>query len=125
VIPAEWYAETHPGAVAAIVLDRTPAMSEPLTWVRHEFVSTPSWSAKFGPARWPRAMSTYKYPFLAAITNREVQEAQLADIRGGISLVRVDAYQTPYRTFVLLWLPPPRRFLPRRRVVVVPSATAT
>jgi Zn-dependent peptidase ImmA (M78 family) len=115
------YAETHPCAVAAIVLDRTPAISEPTTWVRHECVSTPTWSAKFGPARWPRAMSALKYPFLATITNPEVQEVRLVNVRGDMSSVRVEAYQTPYRTFVLLWLAPPRRLLPRRRVVVVPT----
>jgi Zn-dependent peptidase ImmA (M78 family) len=115
------YAETHPGAIAAIVLDRTPATSEPPMWVRHECVSTAAWTSTFGPARWPRVMNAYKYPFLAAITNSGLGEVRLSDMRGATHQVRVDSCQTPYRTFVLLWQPRSRHLLPRRKVVIAPA----
>lgn len=115
------YAETHPGPVAAIVLDRTPATSEPPTWVRRECVATSAWLSIFGPARWPRVMNAYKYPFLAAITNPDLGGVQLSDMRGEARHVRVDSYQTPYSTFVLLWRPQSRNIMPRRKVVIAPA----
>jgi Zn-dependent peptidase ImmA (M78 family) len=118
---ARRYAETHPGDVAAIVLDRTPATNEPPMWVRHECVSTAGWNAIFGPARWPRVMNAHEYQFLAVITNPGLGEVRLADMQGVTHLVRVDFCQTPYRTFVLLWRPGSRHLLPRRRVVIAPA----
>lgn len=115
------YAETHPGAVAAIVLDPTPDGVPPM-WKRHECMATTAWVARFGAPSWPRAMSEVGYPFLTAI-KVPLGEVGLADTRGILTDVRVEAYQTPYRTFVLLWLPQTRRLLPRRLVTIGSWAT--
>lgn len=114
------YAETHPDAVAALVLERTPCSSDPPAWVRHECMTTKTWIDRFGPARWPRRMSTSLYPFLAAITTPTLNHAPLTDINGKQVDVRVEAYQTPYKTFVLLWEPQRWRLLPRRKIVLAP-----
>ncbi|WP_410597869.1 ImmA/IrrE family metallo-endopeptidase [Amycolatopsis sp. lyj-23] len=112
------YAETHPGQVAAIVLSRTPTTSNPPTWARQECMATPGWTAQFGPARWPRLMTATDYPFLTALTLPSLGHVQLPDMNGNAIMVQVDAFQTPYTSFVLLWSPQRRRLLPRRKIYV-------
>lgn len=114
------YAETHPGAVAAIVLDRTPHGGYPPTWTRHEYMASTAWIARFGPARWPRMMNAHTYPFLSALVVPGLDQVSFTDINGASVTVRVDAYQTPYRSFVLLWIPQRRRLLPRRKILIAP-----
>lgn len=89
------YAETHPGAVAAIVLDRTPSSTDPHIWARQEIMTTPAWTARFGPTRWPRMMNAHRYPFLAALTIPNLEHVRLTDNSGAPATVRVDTYQTP------------------------------
>ncbi len=114
------YAETHPGAVAAIVLERTPRLSDPPTWARQECMTTSTWNARFGSATWPQMMNANTYPFLAALTVPALNQVDLTDLSGAPVNVRVEAYQTPYRSFVLLWIPQRRRLLPRRQVLTAP-----
>jgi hypothetical protein len=110
------YAETHPGAVAAIVLERTPSRRDPPTWRREEIMATPAWSARFGPPGWPRHMDSRTYPFLAAIEFPTLSSVTLHDLAGTPVDVTIDACQTPYHSFLLLWAPPRRRLLRPRQV---------
>ncbi len=112
------YAETHPGAVAAIVLERTPRSTDPHIWARQEVMTTSAWAERFGPALWPRMMNAIRYPFLAALAVPALEQASLADIGGAIVTVRVETYQTPYNSFVLLWIPQRRRLIPRRKIII-------
>ncbi len=114
------YAETHPGVVAAIVLEPTPRSSDPPTWARQECMTSSTWTARFGRPQWPRMMSALTYPFLAALTVSALKDVRLRDV-GGLNVdVRVEAFQTPYNSFVLLWMPQRRRLLPRRKVRIAP-----
>jgi hypothetical protein len=112
------YAETHPGAVAAIVLDVTPVSRTPPTWRRREFMTTEAWRATFGTPRWPAMMSSAVFPFMAALDHPELGEVRLTSPHGAQQMVHVEAITTPYKSFVLLWIPRTRRLLRERRVVV-------
>jgi hypothetical protein len=63
-------------------------------------------------------MNAHTYPFLTALAVPELEQVSLTDISGTPVTVRVDAYQTPYRSFVLLWIPQRRRLLPRRKILI-------
>lgn len=110
------YAETHPGVAAAVVLERTPRSMAPPTWRREEVASTPNWRARFGAPSWPRLMAASDYPFLAALDHPELDEISLPDIDGELLQVKVEAFQTPYKSFVLLWVSESRRLFKPRRV---------
>jgi Zn-dependent peptidase ImmA (M78 family) len=112
------YAETHPGAVAAIVLDVTPVSRNPPTWRRREFMATETWRAAFGTPRWPAMMSSAAYPFMAALDHPDLGEVRLTSQLSVQQIVHVDAVTTPYRSFILLWIPQTRRLLRQRRLVV-------
>lgn len=109
------YAETHPGIVAAIVMERTARISDPLTWRREEFMSTSRWNEQFGRPSWPRMMRVDQYPFLAALDFPQLGKVNLPNLAGDNKDVIVDMCQTPYKSFVLLWLP--QRRLRRARQV--------
>jgi hypothetical protein len=79
---------------------------------------TPAWTARFGPARWPRMMNAHRYPFLAALTVPNFEHISLTDVNRVPVTVRVETYQTPYRSFVLLWTPQRRRLVPRRKIAI-------
>lgn len=111
------YAETHDAAVAAIVLERTARTMSPPTWVREEFMATPEWEARFGAPTWPRSMQTSMFPFLAALDHPELDRAVLIDTDGDRIEICVDQLQTPYKSFILLWVPPKRRLQSARKVV--------
>jgi Zn-dependent peptidase ImmA (M78 family) len=108
------YAESHPGIVAAIVLERTPRSSAPPTWRREEFMSTKKWNERFGPPEWPTLMRSDKYPFLAALDFCGVEQTEIHNLAGDADTVRVDVLQTPYNSFVLLWVPQRRLRRPRQ-----------
>ncbi|HEX5403185.1 MAG TPA: hypothetical protein VFX16_12870 [Pseudonocardiaceae bacterium] len=83
-------------------------------------MTTAAWTARFGPARWPRTMNAHTYPFLTALAVPELGQVNLPDLNGTPVPVRVDVCQTPYRSFVLLWTPQRRRLLPRRKFLIAP-----
>ncbi|OIQ77491.1 hypothetical protein GALL_408140 [mine drainage metagenome] len=112
------YAETHDGAVAAIVLECTPRSNDPPTWARQECLTSRSWITQFGPARWPILMDAITYPFLTSLTIPSLDQVPLADVNGSTVETRVETYQTPYSSFVLLWVPQRRRLLPRRKTIM-------
>lgn len=112
------YAETHPAAVAAIVLDVTPVSSAPRTWRRREYMTTAAWRAAFGVPRWPAVMSSATFPFMSALDHPELDVVSLTSQLGVQRVVHVDAVTTPYKSFILLWVPPTRRILRPRRVTV-------
>jgi len=109
------YAEVHPGIVAAIVLERTARIASPRTWRREEYVSTRKWNERFGSPAWPRMMRTDAYPFLAKLDVPGLDEVDLPNLAGDMDGVKVDICQTPYKSFVLLWVPQ-QRDRRRRRV---------
>jgi hypothetical protein len=113
------YTETHPGAVAGIVLATTPYQHNPAVWQRHEAMATAAWTRRFGPPTWPKTMNEFAYPFLSALLVPELTDAVMTDRRGNAVEVNVDIFQTPYQSFVLLSLPPSRRTLIRPRAVRV------
>ncbi len=113
------YAETHSSAVAAVVLERTPRRTDPETWRREETMATTAWLARFGALKWPRDMNVHAYPFLTALTVPGLDSVTLTDVTGVPVEVKVDICQTPYKSFVLLWIPPRRRLLPLRKVRVI------
>lgn len=112
------FAETHSAPVAAIVMGRTPTPGNPPTWERQEVMATTSWTEQFGAPRWPRSMSALVYPFLAALEHVELDAIALPSMRGESIEVRVDTFQSPYNSFVLLWVPQKSRLRKLLRVRV-------
>jgi hypothetical protein len=45
------------------------------------------------------------YPFLAALEHVDLDAIALPSMRGESIEVRVDTFQSPYKGFVLLWVP--------------------
>lgn len=111
------YAEVHPGIVAAIVLERTPLSSLPMTWRRKEFMSTKRWNQRFGQPTWPVVMQSVQYPFLAVLDFPEIDDTSFRNLAGETVVVKISACQTPYNSFVLLWLPT-RRLRRGRKVKI-------
>ena len=109
---ARRYAETHPAAVAAIVLEPTPSQQDPPMWRREEVMATPAWVSRFGPPAWPRRVSAFTYPFVAALDVHQLSSMRMRDLTGTPVEVSVDTCRTPYHSFLLLWVPPRHR-LPR------------
>jgi hypothetical protein len=108
---ARRYAETHPGAIAVIVLEPTPSAQDPPAWRREEVVATPAWASRFGPSAWPRQLDAPTYPFIAALDVPGMSSVMMRDLGGSSVEVRVDACRTPYHSFLLLWVPAHRRLL--------------
>jgi hypothetical protein len=113
------YAETSPGAVAAIVLEPTPLSCHPPRWRREEVMASPAWIRRFGAPAWPRLVDARACPFVAALDFPRLSGAALRDLAGETVEISVDACTTPYHSFLLLWVPPPRRplWLARPRAV--------
>lgn len=108
------YAEVHPGIVAAIVFERTARSSSPRMWQREEYMSTRKWNERFGAPVWPRMMGTDNYPFLARLDIPGLDEVDMQNLAGDMDGVKVDVCQTPYKSFVLLWVPERRDRRARR-----------
>jgi hypothetical protein len=108
---ARRYAETHPEAVAVLVLAPTPCQQNPPKWRREEVTATSAWVARFGPPNWPRLIDGQRYPFTAALDFPQISGAQIHDLSGTTVEISVDVCRTPYHSFLLLWVPPPRRLL--------------
>jgi uncharacterized protein DUF955 len=111
------YAEVHPGIVAAVVLERTPRSSSPPTWRHEEILSSTEWNERFGQPTWPTMMRADKFPFLAVLDYAGVDETTMRNLNGEPEIVKVDKCQTPYKSFILLWVPQ-RRLRRLRRVKV-------
>ncbi len=116
------YTETHPGAVAGIVLSTTPYRRNPTAWQRDEFMATPAWTRRYGQPTWPRNMDEITYPFLSALLLPELTTVTLPDLAGDTTQIRIEAFHSPYKNFMLLWLPPPTRQLLRPRAVRLASS---
>jgi len=115
------YTETHPGAVAGIVLSTTPYRRNPAAWQREEVMATPAWTRRYGQPAWPRSMDEITYPFLSSLLIPELTAVTLPDLAGDATEIRIEAFQTPYKSFLLLWLPPPTRKLLRPRATRLAS----
>jgi len=105
---ARRYAETHPAAVAVIVLKPTPSRQNPPTWQREESMATPAWIRRFGRPAWPRWIDASACPFVAALDFPQ-SRARIRDLAGTAVEVCTDTCKTPYHSFLLLWIPPSRR----------------
>lgn len=116
------YVESHPGALAGVVLGPRPCGREPLAFQRREAMCSASWRERFDdPAGWPAILRAEPYTF--------VEQARACDAFGPPTgewayinrnneptTLKVDAMSNSYRTFVLVWQPR-REHFKRRRVV--------
>jgi hypothetical protein len=105
------YAETHSGAVAAVVLEPTPSSECPPRWRREEAIASPGWTSRFGRPAWPRLLDARAYPFVAALDFPELPGVEMRDLSGAMVAVCVDVCTTPYHSFLLLWVPSRRQLL--------------
>jgi hypothetical protein len=72
-------------------------------------MSTTKWNKRLGQPAWPPMMRGDQFPLLAALDFPELGEVELRNVAGEVEDVKVDICQTPYKSFVLLWVPQRRR----------------
>lgn len=116
------YVESHPSAVAGVVLGPRPCGLEPLAFQRRETMCSASWRARFeDPTVWPPVLLRDSFSFVEQARACNVigpphGEWTHPDRNGEPIALRVEAMSNSYRTFVLLWIPRRER-LRRRRVI--------
>ena len=105
------YAELHPDAVAAVVLDAQAQSMEPLAFQRREMAMSPAFQVRFDSGYWPGRLLASRFDFLhlaagASLTPNEIFGGitRLTDVNGGVVSVRCEALCTGYNVLVLLWL---------------------
>jgi hypothetical protein len=97
-------------------LSPTPVSTDPSSWQRYEYMSTPEWRRRIGRTLWPRVMSVVDYQFLSAFALPNLDYVQMQDTLGSAQKVHVEVMNTSYRSLVLLWLPQSKRFIARKKV---------
>lgn len=107
------FAETS--RMPVLVLRLSNQQNSDGSYMRFEQPCSDEWLRRFGPPRYPRRLLPARHSFLGAI-NHPIEEARVTDLTGGEARVSVEALQTPYATFVMLWVPT-RRVLARPRQV--------
>ncbi|MCY3576493.1 MAG: ImmA/IrrE family metallo-endopeptidase [bacterium] len=80
---------------------------------RYEQVTSSEWRERFGPKVFPGSMSKESYPFVSALEINGTLPMKNSDEE--TELVQYETLETPYRRFVLLWLPTTRSLIARRR----------
>lgn len=120
--------ETHEHALMGIVLTPQPLSTDPVRFKRFEQLESHAWRRHFGGQRLPRNVSQDKLPFLEELgapwsTGIDLEGFMWPDVNGERRELRVQSLTTPFRTFVLMWLPARERALARIRrkpTLVVP-----
>lgn len=80
---------------------------------RYEQLLTAKWQERFGPGGFPQFIATSLFPFAAPdATNGTLH---LIDQSSTPVELRCEIFDTPYRRFVLLWLPKRESFVARHR----------
>lgn len=102
------YAETHHEAVQVVRL--SPSPNSDGSYTRYEQSRSAKWSQRFGTSLYPWHLNPADHPFLAVI-DHALDEVPLLDRDGLRVNVQVEALNTGYAQFVLLWLKPGRRLL--------------
>lgn len=117
------YAELHPDAVAAVVLDAHAESMEPLVFKRREMAMSPAFRVRFDSGYWPGRLQASRFDFLhlaagASLTPNEIFGGitPLTDVNGGGVSVRCESLCTGYNVLVLLWLPRSERTRRRLRL---------
>lgn len=80
---------------------------------RYEQVTSTEWRERFGPKMFPNRMSTETYLFASPLEINGTLSMKNSDRE--TELVQYEIFQTPYRRFVLLWLPTTRSLIARHR----------
>lgn len=107
------YAETHRFPVLVIRL--AAQQNSDGSYNRFEQPCSAAWLDRFGPPTYPRQLTPVHHNFLAAIEHA-LDEIQIVDLTGSNTVVSVEAIQTPYATFVMLWVPGRRALVRPRKV---------
>lgn len=99
-------------AVCGLVLDTNTTQSSQRR-ARYEHVTSSSWASRFSRYSFPRKLDASTYPFAA---NRHGEgDFKLNDAAGDPVTLQWQAYSTPYRMFVVLWVPAKQSFVAERR----------
>ena len=123
------YVETHKRPMAGLVLENSPRQADPLGYRRREAVRSAAWGERYdSPAAWPKVLCAQPYTFVEDIkllTGFGLPKPTMnyPDLNSDPTQLRVELFSNSYKVFVLLWVPPRRQVLKRKRVVV-PSTSA-
>lgn len=120
------YAATHTAAMAAIVLELQDTVDVGGNFRRNEIISSANWDQRFECLQdLKKSLPISKLPFLreallAQATPNTIVKGDfvLNDLNGEPQKMHVEAFNTTYKIFVLVWLPKRRRALRGKRVLV-------
>ncbi len=120
------FVESHPPAVAGIVMELSPCPTHPIGYRRKEVACSQRWANRFGSSRsWPSILRSPPYSFIdlapRARTSRSVVAGDLLlpDVNNEPVHVSTEVYCNSYKLFVLLWHPRNERL--RHRRIIAPS----
>jgi len=123
------YVETHKRPMAGLVLDNSPCDVDPVAYRRREGISSVAWTERYDhPSGWPKVLSGRPYTFVddvRCLTGIGLVKPTMnyPDLNNEPTELRVELFSNTYKVFVLLWVPPRRQALKRKRVLV-PSTSA-
>jgi Zn-dependent peptidase ImmA (M78 family) len=123
------YVETHKRPMAALVLDNSPCDADPVAYRRREAVSSVAWTERYDhPAGWPKVLGSQPYTFVDDIRclagfGLVKPTMNYPDLNNEPTQLRVELFSNTYKVFVLLWVPPWRQVLKRKRVIVPSTST--
>jgi hypothetical protein len=112
--------ETHKHALLGVVLSPQPVTRNPLRYQRHEQIASHAWRDRFGNGWLPRRIGPNFFPFIQDLEGSRTSAVNIDEFpwpgSGGDRVaLRVQALSTPYRHFMLFWLPHRERLVPRLR----------
>ena len=116
------YIESHPRALAGVVLAPRPCGREPLAFQRREAMCSSEWRPRFeDPAAWPAVLRSDPFTFVeqaraCAGIGPPSGEWTYIDRNNEPTTLKVDAMTNSYRNFVLVWTPRRERFK-RHRII--------
>lgn len=116
------YVESHPRALAGVVLGPRPCGRDPLAFQRREAVCSSTWRERFDdPAAWPAVLRSDPFSFVeqaraCAGVGPPGGEWTYIDRNNEPSTLNVDAMTNSYSTFVLAWTPR-HEWFKRHRIV--------
>jgi hypothetical protein len=123
------YAEQHPDAVAAVVLDAEAESRDPLAYQRREMAMSTAFRVRFDNGYWPGRLLASRFDFvhLAAAASLALNQVRggttrLTDVNGSVVSVRCEALCTGYNVLILMWLPRSERT--RRRLALASGSAA-
>ena len=116
------YVETHSSAVAGLVFEQSPTTLIPLTFRRHEALSSPLFTDRYGDTRnWPTILENPPFDFLPAVRTLQGDILPVPftlPLRStGSTTLPAELFSNSHTVFALIWAPTEEK-RKRRRILL-------